>query len=78
MRFLVLIRSVINTRHFNTITGVAINWYKQAINYKLLRLIFFNTISNHIKAKCKISLKSNKIIHFIHNSFMFSSKLLKF
>ena len=36
------------------------------------------TISKGIKAKVKILLNSNKAIHFIHNSFMFSSKLLKF
>ena len=64
--------------HFNTNMGVIINWYKQAINYQLIRLIFFNTIGNRIKAKDEISLKSIQTIHFMHNSYMFASKLTKF
>ena len=45
---------------------------------QLIRLFFLITISKGIEAKVKISLNPNKTIHFIHNSFMFSSKLPKF
>ena len=50
---------------------------KQSIK-RLIRLFSLITISKRIKAKVEISLNSNKTIHFIHNSFMFSSKLPKF
>ena len=52
---------------------------KTSNQLKAHKAIFsFFTINKGIKGKVEILLNSNKTIHFIHNSFMFSSKLPKF